>query len=198
MEIKYGNEYEERTFENLKLSGELFKKYKFTGCRFINCSFEDCELNQCSFSSCVFEKCQIISLKANNDSQIQFTEFVSCQLIGINWEDLLPSVKFANPIKKMTGCILKYNTFSKINFRKFTFSSNEIYDSMFAECQLTESNFTSCKLDKTEFFKCNLQKSDFREANGYQIDIMTCRMANAVFSFPEVINLLNGLGIQID
>ena len=69
MEIKYGNEYEERTFENLKLSGELFKKYKFTGCRFINCSFEDCELNQCSFSSCVFEKCQIISLKANNDSQ---------------------------------------------------------------------------------------------------------------------------------
>ena len=86
----------------------------------------------------------------------------------------------------------------QMNFIKFNFSDNVIIESFFADCNLSESKLYKCKLDSTEFFKCNLSKADFREATGYIIDIKTNKFKGAKFSFPEVVNLLNGLEIIID
>ena len=41
-------------------------------------------------------------------------------------------------------------------------------------------------------------KADVREARECQIDIETNKLAGARFSFPEVINLLDNVGIKIE
>ena len=69
---------------------------------------------------------------------------------------------------------------------------------LFDGCQLAEAKFKNCRLSGTQFTGCNLQKADFRGAAGYSIDLATNRLKAARFSFPEVVRLLDGLGIQID
>ncbi|MBA4699180.1 MAG: pentapeptide repeat-containing protein [Ruminococcus sp.] len=194
MEQKY---YEDQTFENLKLDGKVITDCEFVDCKFINCTFENFHLSRSTLSGCIFQKCSIISLKAKY-SQIRFAEFENCNLVGIHWNELLPAGKLSKPISVFRECHLKYNTFSEMSFVRFNFSNSEITDSMFAKCELMESNFSKCKLDGTEFFECDMRKSNFHESSGYQIDIFTSKLKGAKFSFPEVISLLNGLGIKID
>lgn len=194
MDKKY-IEYEKR--ENLQYTGETADGYTFVDCAFINCSFEDCRLIKCSFLNCTFDHCVVKNLHTEY-SQVQEAEFTDCHLVGVHWGQLLPGGRFADPIRKLQDCHLKYNTFTNINFRKFHFSGTEIFESMFAECQLVDSNFKDCKLERTEFFKCDMQKADFRDASGYKVDMMSCKVKGARFSLPDVLNLLSGFGIKID
>lgn len=70
-------------------------------------------------------------------------------------------------------------------------------ESLFTDCDLSHSQFCGCHLTRTEFFRCDLTEVSFVEAEGYLVDLATCKLKKAVFSFPEVVNLLNGLGIII-
>ena len=80
----------------------------------------------------------------------------------------------------------------------FDFSNGIIIESTFSQCSLKKSNFSHCKLDNTEFFSCDISEGDFREASGYKIDVSGNKMKGAKFTFPEVCNLLTGLGIKIE
>ena len=191
-------EYEDKEFKNLKLKNETLEKLSFINCSFVNCTFEDCKLIRTSFSDSSFYKCVISNIKTPGNSHIEDTEITECQLTGIYWNELLPDFKFADPISRLENCYLKYNTFSDMIFKKFSFSGNTFSNSMFAKCQLTECLFNQCKLEETEFLESNLQKADFRNATEYKIDIMTCNLKGARFSFPEAINLLNVLKVKID
>lgn len=191
------NYFENQKFENLKLNGEIFRDFRFIDCTFTNCTFENCKLAWSRFTDCKFQKCAVIS-PDSEESCIQLAEFTDCSLVGINWNSLTPKGRFSDPIRMLQNCRMKYNTFSGNAFRKFDFSGNQIVDSMFSECELPESSFQGCRLEGTEFFRCDVRKADFRDASGYQIDVMTNKLKGARFSFPEVINLLNGLGIRVD
>jgi uncharacterized protein YjbI with pentapeptide repeats len=189
--------YENKDFENLKLEHERIEGYELYNCTFNNCSFEECVLAHCSFVECRFINCKIVSIKAEF-SQIKYTEFEKCNLIGVNWHDLLPAGSITDPITKLKECILKYNSFIHMNFRKFNFSLNTIRDSAFEECNLMESTFKDCRLESTQFSRCDMRKADFREATGYQISITTNKLKEARFSLPEAINLLSELSIKIN
>ena len=117
--------------------------------------------------------------------------------MGVNWSNLLGG-GYLIPIAALHDYQMKYNHFVEINFAKFDFSGNTILASLFADCNLSESRFLECQLDRTEFFRCNLTKADFRNAAGYVVDLQTNKLKDAKFSFPEVINLLQGTGIIID
>lgn len=193
-----GRDFENETFEGLSYSSELFEDNRFIDCIFKDCLFEEITVSGCIFSGCTFEKCTVNKLKGSNSSQLQECRFINCRLTGINWSELLPEESFADPIDVLQECRLKYNTFTDMNFRKFSFEGNEITESMFAECELNDSRFKGCKLDRTEFYRCDMQKSDFRNASGYLVDILTCKLKNAAFSFPEAINLLGSLGVKVE
>jgi fluoroquinolone resistance protein len=193
MDEKY---YENQRFENIKMSEETLEGYEFYDCEFINCTLEECTLEKCHFMGCKFHGCTIISLQAEY-TQMKNGEFIGCNLVGIHWTEVLPVGKIADPIHKLTDCLLKYNTFINMNFMKFNFSGNIIQDSAFDECNLNESDFKGCKLNTTQFSKCDMRKADFREAAGYLIDISSNKMRGAKFSFPEVLSLLNELGIEV-
>lgn len=69
---------------------------------------------------------------------------------------------------------------------------------MFAKANLSGSSFYGCDLSDTEFFQCDLRKSDFRQASGYKVDVLSCQVKGAKFSYPEAINLLHYLGISVE
>lgn len=189
--------YECETFENLRLEQKRIQNYVFFECTFINCIFDECTLTGCSFTDCRFLHCSIISLRTEH-SQMKYSEFVTCNLIGIHWKKLLPVRSIAEPVRQLKNCVLKYNSFIDMSLGKFDFSGNTIQESVFDHCKLTESCFDSCGLTATQFTRCDMRKADFRNAAGYQIELSSNQLKEARFSFPEVIHLLNGLDIKID
>lgn len=192
------NYYEEQLIKDKKYQNITTEHCKFIDCTFENCSFEDCRIVGCAFVNCMFTNCAVISLTSQH-SEVKNTVFQKCNLIGIHcWNELLPSGRYAHSIDSLKNCYLKYNSFIEMSFRKFDFSGNIIQESMFEECDLQESNFYDCRLEATQFSRCDIQKADFRDAKGYVIDIPSNKLKQAKFSYPEVISLLDSLGIKID
>ena len=74
-------------------------------------------------------------------------------------------------------------------FPKFDFSGSSITGSMFAKANLSGSSFYGCDLSDTEFFQ---------QASGYKVDVLSCQVKGAKFSYPEAINLLHYLGISVE
>lgn len=183
-------------FQDMELTEEILTDLEFVDCLFENCTLEGCKMDRCRFTDCTFIGCSILNLKTER-SYMTSCKFAHCDLTGINWGDLM-SGGYLIPIEQLDHCRLKYNQFVEMNFVKFDFSSSSITASMFADCNLTSGNFSKCDLDRTEFFRCNLSKADFRLASGYQIDTSVNQLKGARFSFPEVVNLLNSLGIVIE
>ncbi|MCI8992438.1 MAG: pentapeptide repeat-containing protein [Eubacterium sp.] len=192
------NYYEEQVIKDRKYQNITKEQYQFIDCTFENCSFEDCKITGCVFVNCKFYNCNIISLTSKH-SEIKNAAFHKCNLIGLHcWNELLPVGKYAHSIDKLENCHLKYNSFIEMSFRKFDFSSNMIQESIFEKCDLQESNFMDCRLEATQFFRCDIRNADFRDAKGYAIDILTNKIKQAKFSYPEVMSLLTSLEIEID
>lgn len=191
------NSFESRKFEQIRMEKEILEGYKFVDCEFEDCVFEECTIVSCSFVECRFQNCRVISLRAKY-SQMKYSEFEKCSLIGVHWQELAASKSIAEPIRSFKDCLLKYNSFVEMSLKKFDFSGNVILETLFDRCKLAESRFNGCRLLQTQFLNCDLQKADFREAVDYLIDIMTCKVKGARFSFPEVVNLLKVLEIKVD
>ena len=189
--------FENKTIENIKLEGEVLEEAEFVDCEFRQCVFENCTLRRCNFKGCTFTNCNIISLKTKH-SQSKNTELSNCNLIGIHWNELMPAGGIFDTIRKMSGCFLKYNTFMGMRFTKFDFSDNNIQESLFDDCNLKESNFKGCQLERTQYTNCDMRKADFRDTSGYQIDLLSNQLEGARFSFPDVVNLLNSIGVRVE
>ena len=190
-------EYENEAFENLELVEQSISFLEFTDCTFVGYNFENVDVINCSFVDCTFVDCRFVNVSGQR-SLMRSSVFEDCTLNTVNWNHWLSGSAFYDPFTKLTRCKLRYNQFTEMNLTKFDFSSCEILDSLFGECKLANANFKGADLDKTEFFRCDLSKADFRNATGYRADILNCQLKGAKFSFPEVVNLLYGLGIKIE
>lgn len=189
--------FENETFENLHITDNIIRDSEFIDCNFIGCTFERCKLSYCRFNECVFEKCNITEIKSNC-SQISFVSFEDCNISGVNWGLFLSQSGFHELFQKLENCKIKYNVFSDFESKRFNFENNDVIASTFADCKIPESSFNGCTLTDTEFFRCDISKTDFRNAIGYKIDILTCNIKKAKFSFPEVNSLLDSLDIIIE
>lgn len=193
---KMYKEYNEETFENKELASETVSDCKFIACKFKKCNLTGLKLNGCDFIECHFTDCYI-SIDDIKSSEAKYCEFDHTRLFSVNWSLLLAG-GISEPIYRLTDCVLKYNQFSEMNFKKFSFAGNDILSSMFAECSMTEADFSGCNLEETEFFKCDLRKSDFRGAKGYLVDVLSSKVSGAHFSMPEATNLLRSLQIKVE
>lgn len=195
--IMKGMEYDGESFSSIRLINERIEDCDFTDCEFTDCIFEECKLFKTTFSDCRFVECSFVNPKAEY-SQMKYSQFTKCSLSGVNWLELLPSGRIAEPFDKFSGCMLKYNTFANMRLNRFDFSGNEIIRSMFADCELADSIFKGCLLSETEFYKCDIRNADFRDAAGYKINIMENKLKGGKFSYPDVLSLLDVLGIKIE
>ncbi len=190
-------EYREgERFSRLEFTEETFYDCDFSDCTFIDCTCENCKLDHSVLSECQFIRCTITDLKTTM-SRAKFTGLQGCTLNNIDWMSLQGDGSFADPIEKLQGCRLKYNTFTEMNFTKFNFAGNEIQRSMFAKCNLVSADFEKCDLLDTEFYQCDMRKANFKEAGGYKVDIFGCKLQDAKFSLPEAVSLLGDLRIKL-
>lgn len=186
--------HEQEVFRSKRLSEERVQNQEFVECRFEDCEFQNLHLHTCKFVDCVFVGTRVIN-PVFDHCTMTGSSFGDCRLLGVNWGAL--SAGFVAPIAGLDGCQLKYNNFVNFNFPQFSFAGNGIQDSMFADCNLLRSSFSGCQLERTEFFRCDLREANFEQADGYTVDLDTCKLKGAAFSFPQVVNLLSGLGIVI-
>ena len=117
METSY---FEGECFENLSFVEESWRGLRFVDCQFQGCSFERCRLSHCSFSECRFSGCKILE-PVCDQSEVRFLELDHCELTNVNWSLLLPMNGFGEPIDKIENCQLKYNFFTEVPLRKFSF-----------------------------------------------------------------------------
>lgn len=144
---------------------------------------------------CQFRECVVTSLDTKY-TVVKNASLTDCSLVGVHWGTM--QSEYTQTIEKLSGCRMKYNSFVGMNLKKSSFCRMELVDSVFEECRLEEGDFSESRLDRTQFLNCDLRKADFRGAQGYQVDITSCRMKDAKFSFPEVVSLLGVLGIRVE
>ena len=192
-----GEYREDEEFRDLVLENASASDCEFVACQFINCSFTRCSLRRCVFSECSFVNCYVAELEIQY-TDVKFAELKDCTFLGVNWSLMNADSSIGTVISKIENCRLTYNTFSEMSFRRFHFSGSTINKSSYMDCMISEADFRGCDLTETEFFRCDLKKADFRNAVGYKIDIQTCPMKDARFSYPEVANLLYSLNIRIE
>lgn len=186
---------EQESFEGLNLCGERIEGMEFVDCTFQRCVLEEMTLRNCRFTDCTFMDCRIANPTIEH-TLMTGSRFVRCGLMGVAWKNF--SSGYLLPVERFTDCQLRYHHFLDMELGKFDFSGSTVRDSMFADCRLRESCFSGCSLQGTEFFRCDLSGADFRHASGYTVDLEGCTLRGARFSFPEVVDLLNGLDIVIE
>lgn len=189
--------YEEELFENLKLEGEHLAELQFTDCRFDHCQFLDLSLHNCSFINCEFRHC------ITGNPKLKFTDMVECRfydsmLVGIDWKVMERKTAKILPFSLFQDCVMKYNYFTKLPLKRFDFSQMKMEDCIFEECDMSEASFNGASLNETKFLNCKLLKADFRNAEGYAVDLKSCPVKGARFTFPEVVNLLRTFEIKIE
>lgn len=189
--------YEDEIIENKTFSHAKFCKIEWVDCTFNHCNFSHADLDRVTFSNCIFQHCNFDSPQFSY-CEMRDSSFFNCIFVGIQWEELKPTGRFATTISKMEQCTLKYNHFIRIPLDKVSFADSTIFQTMFADCSMKSCDFINTNLSYTEFFQCDLQKSNFQHATSYTIDVMTCQLKEAKFSMPEVLNLLDTFQIKID
>ena len=189
--------HDSETFENMRFSEQECSSDDFDSCTFRNCTFEESFLHNCQFIECrfydstvrnmTFKKCVLLNC-----------EFYGCNLIGIIWEDFTEgeATGFASPVDRMEKCFCKFNQFTGINFTKFNFKQTQFVECTFMRSNCREADLSNCNLEGTVFTECELSKADFRNSHGWSIPLSSNSIKGAQFSFPEVVNLLQGLGIK--
>lgn len=189
--------YDNETLEGKALIDDFLDECQFEECTFINCTLINTKITRCKFVDCKFKNCKFSNVQSNYSTLLN-TTFTGCSLQGINFEAWTTNAVFSTPIQEISDCVLRYCTFAEMKLSKMNYSSCSFCESLFVDCDLRESNFRSSKMAGTSFLRCDLQNADFRDANGYNIDIQSNKLKKAKFSFPDVVDLLNGLEIIIE
>ncbi len=189
--------YEGEDFQNLTLTEARLEGLTLVDCSFTGCVFERCQLVRCALTECRFTRCRVIDPKSES-SQVKFLSLQDCALTGVNWSLLLPAGSFGEPLDKLEACRMKYNFFTEMDLRRFSFEGSSLTECMFTGCNLSESRFSGCSLAGTEFFQCSLTCADLRGAQGYRIDVPSCQLKGARLAMPEAVSLLYSLGVRLE
>lgn len=191
------NFYDSETFSNLQFVGDECNSDEFQDCTFKNCTFEESFLNNCALTECKFYNCTVRSMTFK-DCEMYNCEFYECNLLGITWDDFTQGERdgYSTPIDKMEKCFCKFNSFCGLNFIKFNFKQSQFIESTFLRCNCKEADFFGCVMDNSVFSDCELAQADFRNATGWEIPLAANSVKGAQFSFPEVVNLLRGVGVK--
>lgn len=158
--------------KNIDFSGREMQGSEWDSCEFFECNLSNPLIAESSFDSCEFTHCKLLGISFYECRQLRFDFYFSeCQLIQCN--------------------------FSELNMQKSRFLGCDIADCSFQEANLTGSSFEDSRFRECIFHHSKLQRCSFKNASGYCIDPSTNQVKGAKFSAPEVLNLLQGFGIEI-
>src|ERR1700760_2727584 len=87
---------EDKVYEKLDFSGEVFGKVEFVECLFEGCNFSGCDLSQADFMDCRFERCNFALVKVGN-SGLKNIRFTGTKIAGVDFSqanDFMFAIRF--------------------------------------------------------------------------------------------------------
>ena len=184
--------YEDECFKSVDAKETNLKKSTFNNVSFENCNFTESDWQQADFSGCRFKNCNLSLVKLQG-CRLQDIIFEECKMVGV---DFYKCDKFIHI--KFIKSILQTCNFTDLKLKGISFRGSKVREVLFYKHQIYQRpTSTDTDLLGTLFHQCNLTKADFRNAKNYAIDIQANNLKKAKFSFPEAINLLKCLDIEI-
>jgi fluoroquinolone resistance protein len=177
--------FEDKSFDSIDYTKELFRKGEYDNCRFTNCNFANADLSGVQFIDCSFTGCNMSMTKVTGTS-LNTVRLKESKIIGVNFEnctDFLFSVSFDN-------CILNFSSFYKRVLKKTTFSACTMHEVDLTDADLSGSVFAKCDFRNAKFENTNLEKADFRSSFNYAMDPERNKLKKAKFSQDGLAGLL--------
>lgn len=190
------SEYEGDVFEGLAAPKAALEDLTFYDCRFENCHFSGATLKRSRFVACAFSGCDL-SMAEVTDAEFSEVAFTDTLLLGVNWSVIAQPQRLPS-VFRFTGCTLNYATFRDLDLSGSVFEACVAHEVEFRGAQLREASFSGTDLARSTFDRNDLTKADLRGARNYQIDVRSNQVRGARASFPEVIGLLAGLGLELE
>jgi fluoroquinolone resistance protein len=186
--------YGEIEFKNVKYREKRIKDTEFYNCTFFLCDFIKSEFLNCEFEKCSFLSSDLSLIKPDGSKFVDVS-FNKSKLIGVNWT-LIKALSAPSKFN-FYECKIDSSSFQGLNLQGIKFIDCTAHDVDFYETDLSKSEFTSTDLLKSRFVNTNLNSADLSKATNYSIDPSLNKLKKAIFSYPEVTNLLNYLDIVI-
>lgn len=124
--------------------------------------------------------------------------FNDAKMMGINWTKAKwPRIRLTSLIN-FHACNISHSSFFGLELTEINLSECKAHDVDFREADLSYANFTNTDLYQSLFAHTKLISANFSDAINYNIDITLNNVKKAIFTFPDVINLLYHFEIQIN
>lgn len=186
-----GDYFENETFADLDLQGELLSKKEFYKCTFQRSKFQEGQFDQLLFEESVFEGCDLSNLKIKQVSARNL-KFNRCKLMGVDWSTLS-----INPELGFSDCNMRYSAFSKQNLRTIVFKTCLLTEANFLRVDLRNANFTDSDLTGVRFEACDLGEALFNDAKGAMIDPTQNKVKNARISLESALLICEYFGMEL-
>lgn len=171
--------------------GDLEEK-DFELVAFKGCDFKAAAAMHCNFNRCRFEGCDLSNFKARG-GRFNDCAFAGCKAIGVDWTQ-------AGSFRHNTfdECNLSFCGFKFMDLRKARLRGCMIREADFARANLVEADFGGSVLSASQFSGADLSRADLRGARDFAIEPGTCKLKGARMSFPEALNLVRILGVEVE
>ncbi len=188
--------YSEQLLEKLDCSAKTIQNKSFENCNFKDVNFDHAKLLNCKFVDCEFIHCTLNTAIVTNTTFSRVL-FDNSKLMGINWTTAKwPQIKLSS-LLNFYSCNISHSSFFGLSFSEINIQECKVHDVDFREADLSYANLVRSDFDQSLFVKTNLTGADFSEAINYNIDVAVNEVKKAIFTFPDAVNLLHHLGIEV-
>lgn len=185
--------FADQTFKDLDHSEKNMTKAEYECCVFINCDFSTTKIFELRFRETEFIDCNFSNAKLSQTS-FQDVFFQNCKMLGLKFDECNPfnfSAAFEN-------CLLNYSSFYQMDLNRTNFKECKLVGADFTEADLNNIKINHCDLLDARFENTNLEKADFTDSINYSINPEINRVKEAIFSYPDVLGLLDSFEININ
>ena len=192
MSIHAGDSFEDRTFEDLALTGGSLGRKEFVGCMFVRCQLGGAELDGCHFERCRFKSCDL-GVASIADARLIETRFEDCRLGGIDWmtaRSLVFSVGFER-------CDLTHASFVGVDLTDTQFIDCRAIDVAFMDSNLTGCCFDGTTLKDSRFETADFTRADMSGATDLDVEPSTNRFKDTKVSLDAGLAILRKLGVVV-
>jgi fluoroquinolone resistance protein len=191
--------YEDEIFNELDISAGELVDVEFHSCDFNRGIFTEAQIKGCLFRGCVFDGCDLNMLKVP-DSVFIDSEFNNSKLMAVDWSraawERAELIQVGNSLK-FSGCVLDFSVFMGVPLNGVTMENCMVREADFSDASLQKADFRGANLEKAVFRNTNLADANFVGAENYFISAQNNNLKGAIFSLPEAMSLLYGLGIEL-
>jgi fluoroquinolone resistance protein len=183
----------DQLFENRDFTTEPFLKGEYVACTFVSCQMTKVNLSGYVFEDCTFVGCDL-SMVVMNDTAWRNVTFRDTKILGVSF-DVCKNFGLSFMFE---GCLLDHSSFCGKKLRNTRFVGCRLHETDFSECDLSSSVFDHCDMTRTVFVHSVLESCDLRSSTAYRIDPDVNRLRGAMFSYPDVLRLLDKYGVVVD